>query len=122
MKFIPKILSGTPVDRSEESQRALIRREAQVGGTLFGPIPAGHERQFFCLDQHTWVWHESWKENGQDKVVTTRYDVRPSGVIKSQNGQSYQRLSLQEARNLFRAVTMYERRILPLYGYQAPAR
>jgi hypothetical protein len=90
-----------------------MRREAEIGGDLFGPLPPGRKRQFFCLDEHTWVWHEEWlDQNRRRQSVTTRYDVRPNGVLKVQgSGQQYQRLSLAEARNLFRAVKLYEQRV-----------
>src|SRR4051812_44678898 len=94
---IPKLFAATNQQRAGDIERDFLRMEAEIGGKLFGPIPEGHRRQFFCLDRHTWIWHEEWMENGARKVVTTRYDVRPSGVIKSQDGQANQRLSKQEA-------------------------
>jgi hypothetical protein len=91
-----------------EAQRALLREGAKFGGQLFGPIPDGHRREFFCLDRHTWVWHEEWTDaNGKHHAVTTRYDVRPSGVLKSQGANSYQHLSPQETRNLYYAAKQY---------------
>ena len=93
-------------------ERELIRREAEIGGQLFGAIPKGHRREFFCLDEHTWVWHEEWLDAaGQRHTITTRYDVRPSGVIKAQDGQGHQRLSKSEARNLYRATELYRQRV-----------
>ena len=93
--------------RRIERERSLIRREAKLGGQLFGPVPKGHRREFFCLDQHTWVWHEEWLSNGQRQVISTRYEVRPNGVLKLQEGQPYQRLTKNEARNLYRAAQLY---------------
>jgi hypothetical protein len=87
---------------------ALIHHEAKIGGTLFGEIPKDHRREFFALDDRTWVWHEEWKdERGQWQALTTRYDVRPDGVLKSQGGANYQRLSRQELINLYRASKLY---------------
>ena len=86
-----------------------------MGGELFGPIPAGHRREFFCLDEHTWVWHEEWISNGQRQIVTTRYDVRPNGVLKLQGGKTYQTLSKQEAVNLYRATELYAQRLTDQY-------
>lgn len=110
-----RVISSLIGDRSEQRNadfyRTLIRREAQIGGTVFGPVPAGTRREFFCLDEHTWVWHEEWKDvNGQLNVRTTRYDVRPSGVLKSQNGM-YQSLSDDEAQRLRKAVDLYYERV-----------
>ncbi len=98
--------------RQLDMHRALLHYEARLGGELFGPIPKRVRREFFCLDEHTWVWHEEWTdEQGQHQAVTTRYDVRPSGVVKSQGAHSYQALSRQEAHNLYRAVKLYKHRI-----------
>lgn len=99
-------------ERRAEIYSALIHHEAKIGGELFGPIPAGHRREFFLLDQHTWVWHEEWKdEKGEWQAVTTRYDVRPNGVLKSQGGQSYQKLSDHEFGNFYRAAKLYAKRV-----------
>ena len=120
MGFLPRIARTNDQLRLAETTRELIRREAKVGGQLFGPVPSGHQREFFCLDEHTWVWHEAWTdEKGRSQAVTTRYEVRPSGVIKIQNNQTYQSLSFAEALNLYKAVEIYAKRIAPLYGVAA---
>lgn len=111
-RLINSVIGDRTEQRKADLYRNLIRREAQIGGTVFGPVPAGVRREFFCLDEHTWVWHEEWKDaQGQPRVRTTRYDVRPSGVIKSQNGM-YQSLSHQEAQNLRNAVHLYRERVV----------
>ena len=85
-----------------------IREEAKVGGQVFGPIPAGVRREFFCLDEYTWVWHEEWTdEKGQSQIRTTRYDIRPSGIHKAQDSQPYQPVSRQEAKHLLMAMRRY---------------
>jgi len=96
-------------------QKSLLHFEARIGGQLFGPIPKGHRREFFCLDERTWVWHEEWDDpqTGKHRILTTRYDVRPDGVLKSQGSNSYQRLSDAEAQNLLRAVRQYREVVLP---------
>jgi hypothetical protein len=49
LDFLTKILFHT--GQSDDSfKRELIRAEAEIGGQLFGPIPKGHRRQFFCFD------------------------------------------------------------------------
>lgn len=99
-------------EREAELYRALIRREAKIGGELFGPVPEGHRREFFCLDRHTWVWHEEWiDQNGQSQIRTTRYDVRPGGVLKAQDGQTYQQVTRREALRLREAVQLYKQRV-----------
>jgi len=97
--------------RRADLYRKLIRHEAKIGGTLFGPVPDGGRREFFCLDEHTWVWHEEWIDrNGQHQAATTRYDLRPNGILKSQNGQ-YKPLTRPEAVNLRNAAVMYRDKI-----------
>ncbi len=92
--------------------RNLMRHEARIGGTVFGAVPKDRRREFFCLDEHTWVWHEEWTDkNGQHQVVTTRYDVRPSGIVKSQNGSHYQSVNADEAKRLFKAAQLYKQKI-----------
>jgi hypothetical protein len=46
--------------------------------------------------------------------MTTRYDVRPTGILKSQGVNAYQRLSEAEERNFRQAVRVYSQRVLPL--------
>lgn len=121
MSLLPKIIRGEK-EREHAVENQLIRQEAEIGGKLFGAVPKGHHRQFFCLDEHTWIWHEEWNDNTGHHVVTTRYDVRPSGVIKSQDGQAtYQRLSKDEATNLYRAMLMYGEYVEAYYTHQLQA-
>lgn len=118
-KIVKSILRHNEQERQEELYSNLIRHEAKIGGTLFGPIPKGGRREFFCLDEHTWVWHEEWiDENGQHKQKTTRYDVRPNAILKAQDGSHYQPVSTDEAQHLRDAVQLYEKRIKSeLYSY-----
>lgn len=114
--ILKKLLSPTTAaqrhaDRQAELYRNLIRREAKIGGELFGPVPAGTRREFFCLDEHTWIWHEEWIENGHRRIRTTRYDIRPTGVLKAQDGQGYQKVNPAEASRLLDAMHAYEQRI-----------
>ena len=98
--------------RQADLQRAILHYQAKLGGELFGPIPAGHRREFFCLDERTWVWHEEWIDRfGKRQVMTTRYDVRPQGVLKSQGANSYQQLTRDEAEHLYQAVQLYDQKV-----------
>lgn len=95
-------------DRKAELHRNLIRHEAKIGGRLFGAVAPGGRREFFCLDEHTWVWHEEWVDSqGLRQIRNTRYDIRPNGILKAQNGQHYQPVGLEEARHLRDAVRLY---------------
>lgn len=113
MKLLPKIQPR--VDHHQKAkaiERTLMRYEAKVGSELFGKVPKGHRRQFFCLDEHTWIWHEEWKDQkGRRQAVTTRYELRPSGVLKVQDGKTYESLSKIEAQNLFHATELYRQRV-----------
>lgn len=106
------LLVGTPVNQKRPlkklSERELIELEAEIGGALFGPIPAGHHREFFCLDEHTWVWHEEWiDDNKQRQVTSTRYEIHANGVLKAQDGKVYKFIDGEELRNLTLAVRLY---------------
>ena len=116
MPILQKLLSSTKVqrqaDREAELYRGLLRREAKIGGEIFGPVSEGGKREFFCLDEHTWIWHEEWlDQNRQLQIKTTRYDIRPTGILKAQDGQTYQHVSIEEAERLLQAAKLYETRI-----------
>lgn len=99
-------------ERRAELYRNFIRHEAKIGGTLFGEVPKGTRREFFCLDEHTWVWHEEFKDkDGQRRIKTTRYDVRPGIILKAQDGQPYRRVSKKEAARLLEAAKLYYQHI-----------
>ncbi|MCA9333739.1 hypothetical protein KC963_01710 [Candidatus Saccharibacteria bacterium] len=112
-KLLNTLTAQKQEQRSAQLYRNLIRHEAKIGGQLFGKVEKSRRREFFCLDEHTWVWHEEWVDaQGQRKVVTTRYDVRPgNGILKSQNGGHYQALEQEEARNLLEAVRAYQQKV-----------
>lgn len=99
-------------DKRAQFKKALIHFEAKIGGQLFGQVADGRRREFFCLDEYTWVWHEEWTDqNGQRQVVTTRYDVRPTGILKSQGHMQYQALTPEEKKNFCQAVRQYRQRV-----------
>ncbi len=120
-KLFANAFAQKQADRRAREYRDLIRREASIGGKLFGPIGKNGRREFFCLDRHTWIWHEEWDDaNGKRRLVTTRYDVRPQGIYKAQDGQPYQPLNMQEARNFFQATELYNKRVkAEVYGIPA---
>ncbi len=95
-------------DFKHEARQELMRKEREVTGTIFGDLEGGTKRDFFCLNRSTWIWYEEWVDkNGQRKHMTTRYEIRPTEIVKSQNGGSYQQLSVQETRSLKKAAEAY---------------
>lgn len=90
------------------TERELLTLESEIGGQLFGPVPAGHRREFFCLDDHTWIWYEEWLDDVKKKQSTTvRYEVSPTGILKVQEGARYNYLEGEELRNFGVAVRLY---------------
>lgn len=111
-KLFNIVNSNRQEQRQAELYRDLIRHEAKIGGKLFGPVPKGGRREFFCLDRHTWIWHEEWTDaDGVRQVKTTRYDIRPDAILKAQDGKPYQIVDLDEAKNLYKAAQLYEQRV-----------
>ena len=109
-----KLLSGAQQDENRrlEVYRDLIRKEAKVGGRLFGQVPQNGRREFFCLDESTWVWHEEWMDQGGLRhSLTTRYDVRTNGVLKAQDQLPYQYIGVDEAKRFFHAISLYNRQV-----------
>jgi hypothetical protein len=107
VSILPRIFSSTTDDKNLSFENQLINQESLIGAQLFGPIPQGHHRQFFCLDEFTWIWFEEWVESGSKRSVTTRYEVRQNGVVKVQDGQTAVWLEGKEARNFLHATRKY---------------
>ncbi len=99
--------------------RSLIEWESRLGSQLFGPVPAGHRRDFFCLDKNTWVWHEEWVDEttGQKRSSTTRYEIHTNGILKAQDGVNYRFIEGEELENLRFAINLYyEQAMREVYG------
>ena len=110
-KFIKNLTKQRVAERQAQLYRNLIRHEAKIGGELFGPVSQGGRREFFCLDKYSWIWHEEWVDaNGQHQTKTTRYDFRPNGILKAQDG-NYQEVSRVEAMRLRDAIDVYYKRV-----------
>jgi len=110
INYLKKALS-VPIPKDEEYKQ-IIRHEAKIGGSLFGKIPDKHRREFFCLDEHTWVWHEEWQDRiGRWQSATTRYEVRPHGIFKIQANMPHRRLSDEELSNFYLAVKLYGHKV-----------
>lgn len=86
----------------------LVNAESELGRTLFGPIPAGHQREFFMSRDNTWIWHENWiNQSGVPSQITLRYEVRPNGVFKKTEGGTYQKIDGDELNNFRLAAKSY---------------
>ncbi len=91
------------------TERELLQLESEIGAKLFGDVPRGHRREFFCLDAKTWIWYEEWKDpkTGKQHSTTTRYEVHEKGILKVQEGSRYSFIEGTELDNLVAATTMY---------------
>lgn len=90
------------------SYEDLVNAESALGRTLFGPIPEGHQREFFESRPNVWIWHESFvNQLGRIEEMTIRYEVRPTGVYKKPLGGSYEKIEGMELDNFRRAAKGY---------------
>ena len=118
--LLPQI---TPAQRRYEVEKEYIARESLVGARILGQVPSGHQREFFCLDRHTWVWHESWTdENGKHQSFTVNYEIDPSGILKRINGGQYTLLQGEELQRFVKATQAYRQEVTRhVYGQPATA-
>ena len=99
---MPKFhLGKNLLDRRKSVERDLINAESALGRTLFGAVPAGRIREFFCLKENVWLWYE----NGQ----TIRYEVRKNGVFKRIDTGPYTKVTGEELKNFATATKSYLR-------------
>lgn len=91
------------------TERELLQLESEIGSKLFGDVPAGHRREFFCLDEKTWIWYEEWINSKTKKTerMTIRYEVHENGIMKVQEGARYSYIEGEELANLVAATKMY---------------
>lgn len=86
----------------------LINAESELGRTLFGEIPVGHQREFFKHRGNVWIWHENWvDELGVMQDMTIRYEVRPEGVFKKISNGGYAKIEGDELDNFRKAAKSY---------------
>lgn len=123
----PNILTAKPVKHIRRQKPApkptradLINAESRLGSQLFGPIPAGHRREFFLDHKNIWIWHEDWlDQNAHACEMTVRYEVRPAGVYKKVATGKYFRLEGSELEN-FRKATHAYLYVIKKYLYNRP--
>lgn len=95
------------------TERELLTLESEIGAKLFGPVAAGHRREFFYLGDHTWIWHEEWIDDKKKLATSTvRYEVSESGVLKVQEGARYSYLEGEELQNFGIAIRMYYEQVV----------
>lgn len=90
------------------TNRDFLKMESKIGATLFGEVPEGRRREFFCLDESTWIWHEEWQdEKGVNRQSTVRYEVHSNGILKVADGPRYKYIEGDELENLVKAMRLY---------------
>lgn len=103
------------------TERELIRRESEIGRELFGPVPKGHQREFFCLDETTCIWYEEYKNaDGKIESITTRYEIQGDRIMKVQGGARYSYLEGTELDNLITAINIYYERVMRTIYHRDP--
>lgn len=115
------IYSPKPAKITGKPSRAdLINAESRLGSAIFGPIPAGHRREFFHDQNNIWIWHEDWLDQQQNShQMTVRYEVRSSGVYKKVSTGKYFKLEGDELEN-FRKATHAYLYMIKRYLYNKP--
>ncbi len=93
---------------SKPSYEDLVNAESKIGRTIFGPIPNGHQREFFMARSNVWIWHERYPASGNNLgEMTIRYEVRPDGVYKKATGSGYIKIEGAELENFRKATKTY---------------
>jgi hypothetical protein len=116
---IPKRVAQRPFQQLTE--RELLSLESEIGAQIFGPVPEGMRREFFCLDEHTWIWHEEKLDKKKPEPRTIRYEVNERGVLKVQEGARYSYLEGDELKNFAIAIRMYYEQVARRVYQRDPA-
>lgn len=104
---------------SKITERELLQLESEIGSKLFGEVPAGRRREFFCLDENTWIWYEEWTDPQTKKMQseTTRYEIHNNGVLKVLEGARYAFIQGEELDNFVLATRLYYEQVAKkVYG------
>lgn len=96
------------------TERELLQLESEIGSKLFGEVPSGHRREFFCLDAKTWIWYEEGIDPKTKKrtQTTTRYEVHDNGILKVLEGARYAFIEGVELENLALATKLYYEQVM----------
>ena len=59
------------------TERELLQLESEIGSKLFGDVPTGHRREFFCLDETRGFGMKNRQHPTTTKLerMTIRYEV-----------------------------------------------
>ncbi len=108
LDVLRKMLEAPTTYKPRLSYNDLINAESELGRTIFGPIPLGHQREFFESKKNVWIWHENWQNQiGVMEEMTIRYEVRPDGVFKKVNNGLYTKIEGAELDNFRNAAKTY---------------
>lgn len=103
-----KALFSSSAKQPRLTESDLINAESALGGTLFGPVPDGHRREFFRYRHNIWVFHESWDGKSGEKLESTiTFEVRENGVYKQPLGGKYVKIKDAELENFVKATKEY---------------
>ena len=113
----PKIYALLPkrFDGTLSIPKRQIKKEAYLGGRIFGNLQRHQQREFFCLDPKTWIWHESWrdKETKKQQAFMLRYDITSDQIYKRKDDDNRPHLlGQQESLNLQTAIAVYQTEVL----------
>lgn len=114
-KLLEKRRENRPSERvkakrytNKPSYDELVGFEAELGRTVFGPVPSNRQREFFKDRGNIWIWYEKYIDNtGNPQEITVRYDVRPTGVFKKSTGGKFEKLNGEELKNFELATKSY---------------
>lgn len=116
------VLPQFAAQKKRAKLRELMRRESQIGATLFGVVPKGHKRDFFCLDERTWIWTEQWFDTTTktEKMMQVQYEFQSRGVLKTVDGVAVGFLQVEELARLLEAMHTYQQRVTTEIYHQQP--
>ena len=92
----------------------LIAREAEIGGAIFGAEQADEDRKFYCLDERTWVYQNTYRDltDGKQKTMVIRYELHQNGVMKIINSKNHSMVDDEEAERLIKAIKLYYKYVM----------
>jgi hypothetical protein len=82
-----------------ELGKVILRHESKLGAKIFKKSKDSMNREFYCLNETTWVWRQG--------AETVFYKVNPTNVYKSNDGVNYRLASKKEASHLYKAAKVY---------------